>query len=280
MGLLQKRIVELYNEFLESPWPIPEDPSLRKLPSLHDAIISTIQQTKFSEKEWKKYGFRVVRGNSADVFKGCFCKEAASTLKKAIELGSGAFGTVHKSRIPSCVKGIPKEVEWVAIKMEQVGAYFYESQLPENLRTHLTVIQEAVQAGLTPVLYDTFICIDETDASTIVKVMEYVDGVRLGDWLPSASKTNISKAKQILTSKVEALGKMGILHNDLHNQNIMVVLTPKGAVKDVAIIDSDLASYAQNTEVKRVSGIFRNSGNYQIAYAILQKLIQEKSIVL
>ncbi len=280
MGLLQKRIVELYNEFLESPWPIPEDPSLRKLPSLHDAIISTIQQTKFSEKEWKKYGFRVVRGNSADVFKGCFCKEAASTLKKAIELGSGAFGTVHKSRIPSCVKGIPKEVEWVAIKMEQVGAYFYESQLPENLRTHLTVIQEAVQAGLTPVLYDTFICIDETDASTIVKVMEYVDGVRLGDWLPSASKTNISKAKQILTSKVEALGKMGILHNDLHNQNIMVVLTPKGAVKDVAIIDSDLASYAQNTEVKRVSGIFRNSGTYQIAYAILQKLIQEKSIVL
>ncbi len=177
-------------------------------------------------------------------------------------------------------KGIPKEVEWVAIKMEQVGAYFYESQLPENLRTHLTVIQEAAQAGLTPVLYDTFICIDETDASTIVKVMEYVDGVRLGDWLPGASKANISKAKQILTSKVEALGKMGILHNDLHNNNIMVVLTPKGTVKDVVIIDSDLASYAQNTEVKKVSGMFSNSGNYQIAYAILQKLIQEKSIVL
>jgi predicted Ser/Thr protein kinase len=279
MGLLQKRIVELYNRFLESPWPIPTDPDISKHSILRDAIIDIIEKSKFNEREWKKYGFRVVHGNSADVFKGCFCKEASSTLKKAIVLGSGVFGTVHKSKIPSCVKGIPKDVEWIAIKLETIGDIFYNSQLPENLRTHLTVIQEAARAGLTPVIYDTFICMDETDASTIVKVMEYVDGVRLGDWLPSASKANISKAKQILTSKVDALGKMGILHNDLHNQNIMVVLTPKGAVKDVVIIDSDLATYAKNTEVKRVSDWFSHSVNYQIAYAILEQLIKEKSIV-
>jgi predicted Ser/Thr protein kinase len=277
MGLLQKRIVELYNEFLESPQPSVDDVGFQYL---KEAILETITLSKLSEKEWKKYGFRVVRGNSAAVLKGCFCKEGEPMLKDAVELGSGAFGTVHKSRIPDCIKGIPKGVEWIAIKMEKVGGMFIsDSQLPENLRKHVTVIQEAARAGLTPMVYDVFICMDEKDQVTIVKVMEFVKGIRLMDWLPTASKANALKAKQILTEKVQQLGKLGILHNDLHGGNIMVVQGARGALNDVVIIDYDLATFAENAEVKRASNIFNQSRLFDMANTILHQLIKEKTIV-
>ena len=275
---LHKRILELYEELLE----IPKPPVPIKLEHvfLLDYIQSVIKKAIFNEKEWKKYGFRVVHGNPAQVFQGCFCKEAEAILKKSTELGSGAYGTVHKSHIPPCVslKHIP-DSEWIAIKMESVGNYFSPDQTPEMLRKHVTIIEEVGRVGLTPMLYDVFICMTPDGKQTIVKVMEYVEGERLANWLEKASVANQKKVKEILLSKVEALAAMGIIHRDLHANNIMVSFTKRGVVKDVVIIDFDLAQRATNLEPMGVGSLF-SKAEYENYAIILDQLIKEKSIIL
>jgi predicted Ser/Thr protein kinase len=277
LASLTKRIETLYKQHLESPLPDSEF----NQSFLMDAIVDVLRRSVFNVNEWQKYGFRVVHGNTGSIFKGCFCKEDERSLKRAIELGSGAFGTVHKSRAPSCIKGIPKDVEWVAIKMETIGSFFSKDQTPEYLRKHISILQDVGNAGLTPKVFDTFICIDEKGQNTIIKVMEYVDGITLHKWIETASVANRKKAQTILQEKVQQLGQMGILHSDLHGGNIMVVPTAKGGVRDVVIIDFDLAKRADTSELNRVKNIFmQDSFFYSAANKILGQLVREKSIVL
>ena len=91
--------------------------------------------------------------------------------------------------------------------------------------------------GVGPKILDTYTCCSDGGSCYYVLYMELVQGHPLCEWFDLAPSTEAkSKVKQLLDEMMELLHKNGIIHNELHCNNIIVV--GKGTKdEDVKIID-------------------------------------------
>lgn len=256
---LMDRVKQLMAEYRKKP---VLDVSEIDIPILND-IRPLIRQCVCSNivsdpAIWAEYKIRVVYRDPKREFGGCFCK--AFKEKDPTVLGQGVYGKVFSTHKYPCAHAPPDGTP-VAIKVEQIrttSSWDMMYQLPVGVRQAIDITKKATELGISPALYDTFVCISPDQTIHIVKIMELFDGkpINMVEW---TSAKNKQAAQKMLRKKIETLNKNGIIHNDLHGGNVMVKMDKNGRVDRMVIIDFDRAKLANTFEAKSASDIIQGT---------------------
>lgn len=245
--------------------------------SLKENIRSLIRINQISDaKYWKSAGIRV---ETQAAFEECM-----DHVKKTTKLlGEGFYGKVYKVPASPCFKNVPKGVKHIGVKVELMKPGGDNNQTPERLKIVTKIGKRAGDLKIGPKMYDAFVTIGENGNVQIIKLFEIIDGK---PWAEVQWKT--PKMQQAALDKLDGLihkmNKAGIIHHDLHTNNVMV-----GTNGSVYIIDFDLATLIANEEEGRI-GMFETPvrwswqetgilSDHSIKY-IFDKLVEEGSIVL
>ena len=182
-------------------------------------------------------------------------------------LGSGEYGKIFKIDETRCVK-------FIAIS-EQLNNLRYI-----DYRNEIEISKVAGDHGISPKIYDSYVCVNNKDSSCYgVIYMEYIKGLTLSDFLYKYySKENVLIIRRLLEEKINKLHNLGILHSDLHSDNVMVVMDGSN-IKDVVIIDFGFSQYIKDyiyhrNHQKLNDTIFHFSREY--VYGELSQMIVKK----
>ena len=203
--------------------------------------------------------------------------------KKSKLQGQGLYGQVFNVPVVSCLKNIPKNVKRVAIKIEPIKDYIDEFETPIRVKESIIISKKAAKLKIGPDFYDGFITFDKEGNAIIVKIIEYIQGHTWGNmkWKSDIQK---QKAVQDLRDKINFMNSSGILHYDLHTENVMIRNTG-----EILIIDYDRAyqtKYAENSQISRFDTHIPNPWDTIQAASmngveyIYKKLLEEGSIQL
>jgi predicted Ser/Thr protein kinase len=168
------------------------------------------------------------------------CLNIGKNNLKAV--GSGAFGTVYK--VPAKLMGRTGK-KMYAVKVERIDTPFWSRSSDVNPAIQLSESTKlAVRAGkngIGPKIHKHFACV-HGNAPYYITVMDFLDGKPFYDWKTGAKSEELTKVREIVKTKIERLTKMGILHNDLWNQNNIMVMQKNKKVEDVFLVDFGLAA--------------------------------------
>lgn len=79
----------------------------------------------------------------------------------------------------------------------------------------------AAKLGIAPKIYEHYFCVDYRDRALLsYMVMDHIDGVTLSDWMLNNKLTKQDRKK--LIKMVDTLHSTGLIHSDLHDDNVMV----------------------------------------------------------
>lgn len=149
-------------------------------------------------------------------------------------IGGGEYGKVFKIDENRCVKFIN-----LSEVLNNLGYI--------DFRNEVAISKAAANLGVGPKIYDTYVCVNDANSTCYgIVYMEYVKGVTLSDFLYKYySKGNVGKVRHLLEDKINKLHNAGILHSDLHSDNVMVIMEGS-EVKDVMIIDFGFSQYIKD----------------------------------
>lgn len=245
--------------------------------SLRENIRALVRINQISDaKYWKSAGIRV---ETQKAFEECM-----DHVKKSTKLlGEGFYGTVFKVPASPCFKNVPKGVKHIGVKVELMKPGGDNNQTPERLKIVTKIGKRAGDLKIGPKMYDAFVTIGENGNVQIIKIFEIIDGKPWAEvqWkTPKMQRAALDK----LDGLIHKMNKAGIIHHDLHTNNVMV-----GTNGSVYIIDFDLATLIANEEEGRI-GMFETPvrwswqetgilSDHSIKY-IFDKLVEEGSIVL
>ena len=248
----------------------PHHPLLYPFKTIITGILTnnTIRDPKY----WSKYGIRM---ETSDEFKKCVEKFE----KHAKLLGSGFYGSVFKTKPPTCVKNIPKGTSYVAIKIEsfKFDSWGPSSQTAPRVAGAAAISKIAGKLNIGPKFYDCFIMFGKAGDVQIVKVFEYIEGK---PWKDMKWKSSEKKADAIeqLSKKIKKLNNAGIIHHDLHQGNVMVSKT-----NEVYIVDFDLAKFSKNDESNKISAFNESKSNElapdRLVNYVYNKLIEDGKLI-
>jgi len=242
MDLLKlKKYVKIFLKKYKTSNQIPVNQHL--FTQMSHVLNPLIKQIMMEEPSyWESSGIRI---ESNDYYK---CKKQLTMTK----IGNGMFGTVYKVRVKPCIKNIPSDVKVVAVKIENIDySTFYT---PTQLKTVIDITHKAFELGIGPKLYDVFI-LKQQDVFILVKVYEYIEGITWGNF---NSKKEYIHAFNQLKHHIHAMNQAGIIHHDLHSDNVMV------SNGKVYIIDFDRANYYPTEEQRSL--YFFEENNFDVSY--------------
>ncbi len=238
MTLHIKSILKTYKEtnVIEKPM-YPE--FFNKVRNIIHFLIITILTNQI--QYWSKHGIRV---ESTQEFNHCLQK-----LTKE-EVGRGHFGVVYKVPVQTCIKHIPKHIHTVAVKVEHLDMNYY-IHTPEKIKETISIAKKAAKLKIGIQLYDVFVVKIENEYK-LVKIYEYIEGQPWGNYKFKTTK-EYNQSINTLQHYITIMNKNGILHKDLHTDNVMITNSGK-----IYIIDFDLASYSDNFEQNDIILFYKN----------------------
>lgn len=254
---LMDQVKQLMADYQKNPVLDVSEIEMPILDAIRPAIRQCVRSLIVSNPTvWAKYKIRVVYRDPKREFGGCLCK--AFKEKEPVVLGQGAYGKVYSTHKYPCAHAPPDGTP-VAIKVEELrttSTWDMMYQSPAGVRGAIDITRKAADLGISPALYDTFICISPDQTMHIVKIMEMFDGkpINTVEW---TSAKNKQAAQVMLRKQIDTLNKHGIIHNDLHGGNVMVHMDKNGRVDRMAIIDFDRAKLANTFEEKSVYDIIK-----------------------
>jgi predicted Ser/Thr protein kinase len=214
---------------------------------------------------WNNYGIRVEKSSE---FNNCLHK-----LTKT-EIGRGSFGVVYKVPVKTCIKNIPKNIHTVAVKIDNIDLNYF-SYTPEKIKETVSITKKAADLKIGIQLYDVFV-VKINNEHKLVKIYEYVQGVNWNNYKFKSTK-EYNQAIKTLQEYIHIINKNGILHNDLHTENVMISTSG-----NIYIIDFDRASYAENFEHNDIMLFYkdkRSNNNIDIfTHYVYNELIKRKII--
>jgi predicted Ser/Thr protein kinase len=198
-------------------------------------------------------------------------------------LGQGMFGKVLNVKRDPCLKHLPADLSRVGLKIEALKQEWRAEQEPSRLAEVTEIAKKAADLGIGPALYDVFVTTNKDGGVEIIKTIEIVNGTT---WASTEWESSKQKAKALadLDKAIHTMNKAGIIHHDLHSENVMV--SKKGRVY---IIDYDMAKYVQDEEIRELSSFDNGAPNPwepkgaasdRGCFYVFKKLIEEGSIKL
>ena len=153
------------------------------------------------------------------------------------KVGSGAYGTVYL---------VKKNKKKYAIKMQKFGNDYYygiEKFLKSNINEY-EKLKKLSKYSISPKVYDIKFIFNKNKIEVYSLIlMEYVEGITLSQHKQKKGPLN-DEDKKKLNEKIAKMHKLHIYHQDLHQNNIIVV--KKGKNIDFMIIDMGLAKSSKN----------------------------------
>ncbi len=162
------------------------------------------------------------------------CLKNPAEASKMEYIGGGEYGKVFKIDETRCVKIIN-----ISENLNNLGYIDFQNEVE--------ISKVAGEIGVGPKIYDAYVCVNDANSSCYgIIYMEYVKGITLNDFLYKYySKGNIATIRRLLEEKINKLHNAGILHSDLHHDNVMIIMDG-GEVKDVKIIDFGFSQYIKD----------------------------------
>jgi len=235
---IEDRVEQIANSFKpvsaksnNSNWTaLPFTPLKPMLPDILYKVVSR------RPDYWKEANLKV---RTDEAFMECMAK----FYKTSKIIGKGAFGTMFDSPRPDCIPNIPKDVKHVAVKVEILSDYYDYYQSPAAVASAYTITKKAASLGVAPNIYDCFISVNENGMPVIIKVYELINGTAWAnmEWKSEAQK---NRAIADLEKKIIKMNKNGIIHHDLHTENVMVSKS-----NEVFIVDFDRARLVKEEEL-------------------------------
>ena len=153
------------------------------------------------------------------------------------KVGSGAVGTVYL---------VKKNKNKYAIKMQRFDDNYWggiEKFLKSNINEY-EKLKMLSKYSISPKVYDIKFIFNKNKMEVYSLIlMEYVEGITLNQHKQKKGPLN-DEDKKKLNEKIAKMHKLHIYHQDLHEQNIIVV--KKGKNIDFMIIDMGLSKSSKN----------------------------------
>lgn len=130
------------------------------------------------------------------------------------EIGSGAFGTVFL---------VEKNKTKYAIKTQHLNPndiYFNPNESMLRIKNEIEISKKMGDKNIGPKIYDYYLCNFSLNKISIYIVMEWMNEGSLNNWMQNNNLTS-KQEKQIL-KKIEDMHKLGIVHQDIRDDNIFV----------------------------------------------------------
>ena len=180
------------------------------------------------------------------------------------KLGNGEYGLVHL---------VEKNKKKYAMKKINI-AYNNWSTIGEQLKSiknEIKVLKKISNLGISPKLYDYYLCKDKNQFS-IYLIMEYINGITLRKFLEENTLTKNIENK--IKNVFDKLHNNGILHGDVHDENIMI--TEK---KRVYIIDFGFSQTLKDFLDKKYNFLFKGFDTETIKRDILASILIKMKII-
>lgn len=142
--------------------------------------------------------------------KNCF-----STYKVIKSIGKGYFGEAFLAE---------RDNKQYAIKLIRIEKYFFYTSKYYNfdaIHNEMNAMKKLGPLGISPHLYDYYICKNENNEYILYMIMEYMNMGSLDNYISQGNKLTNGLKKQ-LKEKIHTMHSHGIFHIDLHNGNILL----------------------------------------------------------
>tara|TARA_R110002074_G_scaffold15082_5_gene52122 strand:- start:2889 stop:3800 length:912 start_codon:yes stop_codon:yes gene_type:complete len=181
-------------------------------------------------------------------------------------LGSGAFGSVY------LVEKNGKKYAIKAIDIHFNNIYVSLNDYMKTIKNEIEITKKMGDIKIGPKLYDSYVCQPDMNKLSVFIVMEWMTEGSLGNWLQN-NKLTKSQENGIL-KKVEKMHEMGIVHADLHQENILVTKNKSKVefyIGDFGLSKTtkDLVKQHENSDITNVKMITKNNS---ILYSYIAKL--------
>ena len=90
----------------------------------------------------------------------------------------------------------------------------------KTIKNEIEITKKMGDINIGPKLYDSYVCQPDMNKISVLIVMEWMTEGSLDNWLQN-NKLTKSQENSIL-KKVEKMHELGIVHADLHQENILV----------------------------------------------------------
>jgi serine/threonine protein kinase len=144
--------------------------------------------------------------------KGTYC--CFGDYKVLHELGAGAYGTVYL---------VEKDKKKYAIKTQHINinnAYVSLNDNMKQIKNEIDISKKMGEMNIGPKLYDYYMCQPDMDKITVFIIMEWMTEGTLNNWRQNNKLSTVQEAT--ILKKIKQMHEVGIVHADLHDQNIFV----------------------------------------------------------
>ena len=144
---------------------------------------------------------------------------------------------------------------YILVKAKRLGKWFKLKALSGQFASdylHRELLKKEFELGFPlehPNVVRTYDFVHDLELGDCI-VQEYVQGVRLDEWLPTASKKAQRRAVGQILDAIAYFHLQGVVHRDLKSSNILI--TDNGA--DVKIIDFGLSDADRYAILKQPAG--------------------------
>jgi len=262
LSLYVNNIIKKYNSINKSNEVDVKKPEKNLFSGIIIKLLSVIitKELLFDKEYWNKYAIRFYETKNM--------QKIIKYIEKTKIKGQGAYGSVYKVKstiFGHLSKKNKKKInsDYVAVKIENV---YHEHFIINDLVNSLNISKSAAKIKIAPKLYDTFVVIDNEKNIKIIKIFEYIEGDTLNN---KKFKSDLEK-KEIfseLKKIIRKMNKAGIIHHDLHKENVMITKTNK-----IYIIDYDFSKFIENEEQIHVK-YMDNNYRYNNDYIVNNKLL-------
>ena len=269
-----KQIEKLYNAILKYIKKLSSEKHTRLMLefSKHKVDIEKVQiLTNMFWKIDNKAAIKKKNTKIKDNFKkfkpkvqGTYC--CFGDYKVIHELGSGAFGTVYL---------VEKDKKKYAIKTQHIHINNIYVSLNDNMKmikNEIDISQKMGEMNIGPKLYDYYMCQPDMNKISIFIVMEWMTEGSLNNWLQN---NKLTKAQEnSILKKIKKMHEVGILHADLHDQNILV--TKRKSKTEFYIGDFGISKTVKDLVKQQedfdIEGVKRLSKNNAMLHPYIAKL--------
>lgn len=167
---------------------------------------SLLSYNVFMKNEQKKINLPLHKNNN------CF-----NTYKVIKSIGKGAYGEAFL---------IEKDDKQYAVKVIEIEKYIFNFDFLDHniddLHNEINSLKKLGLHGISPKLYDYYMCRNEMGDYKLYIFMEYMNMGSLSNYLDNPDNVFTKEMKRQLKSKIKKMHSYGIIHDDIHQGNVLL----------------------------------------------------------